>query len=259
MFAGTVRAAEPELPTSGSATTNRSPRPASAAEALDRATAAYEFGDLHQMIDLARLVAEGALPGNEDQRATALRLLGIGLYLDGRLDGAETAFVDLIKLRPRTNLDPAVTRPEVVGFFRDVRRRHGPKKHLILDFLPPLGQFQNDTPVRGWIIGGLEVATLGTAITTSALLYSWRDRTGLCKDGSDTSSCNTTRTINHVAVGALAATWAIGVIDALINHGLSEPESRHAAGPRQRRAGEAFDHDYALTILPTGAALRVSF
>ena len=248
---GALAAAEPASPEAE--TPGRPPRPASAAEALDRAAAAYEFGDLHQMIDLARLVAEGALPGNEDQRATALRLLGIGLYLDGRFEGAEKAFVDLIKLRPRTNLDPSVTRPEVVGFFRDVQRRHGPRKHLVLAFLPPLGQFQNDTPVRGWIIGGLEVATLGTAVTTSALLYSWHRDHDLCRGGDDTTSCDRMKLVNHVAVAGLAATWAIGVVDALLNHGSSEPEALHArAKPRK-------DPEFALTILPAGAALRVSF
>ena len=58
----------------------------------------------------------------------------------------------------------------MVAFFRDVRRRNQPKKHLVLAFLPPLGQFQNDTPLRGWIIGGLEVATFGAALTTRLVL-----------------------------------------------------------------------------------------
>jgi hypothetical protein len=230
-------------------TTSRPPRPTTAAEALDRATAAYEFGDLHQMIDLARLVAEGALPGNEDQRATALRLLGIGLYLDKRLEGAEKAFVDLIKLRPRTNLDPSVTRPEVVGFFRDVRRRHEPKKHLVLAFLPPFGQFQNDTPVRGWIIGGLEVATLGVAVTSRLLLGSWRSsQSGECT-ASNTEMCDRMKVVNKIAVAGLAATWAFGVVDALLNYKTQEPDGPRAANRR----------DVALSILPNGAALRVSF
>jgi hypothetical protein len=233
-------------------TTSRPPRPTTAAEALDRATAAYEFGDLHQMIDLARLVAEGALPGNEDQRATALRLLGIGLYLDKRLEGAEKAFVDLIKLRPRTNLDPSVTRPEVVGFFRDVRRRHEPPKHLVLAFLPPFGQFQNDTPVRGWIIGGLEVATLAVAVSSTALLHSWRDEFNQCRatdDPSNTGPCNRMKVVNKIAVAGLAATWAFGVVDALLNFKTQEPDGPRAANRR----------DVALSILPNGAALRVSF
>jgi hypothetical protein len=229
------------------AETGQPPRPATPAEALDRAAAAYDFGDLHQMIDLARLVAEGALPGNEDQRATALRLLGIGLYLDGRMAGAEKAFVDLLALRPRSSLDPSVTRPEVVGFFRDVRRRHQPKKYLLLDFLPPAGQFQNHTPVRGWIIGGLEVATLGAAVTSRLLLSSWRDGHGVCI--KDDATCDRMKMLNIVGVAGLSATWAVGVIDALLNHGTGDADGLQAARER----------DIALSILPTGAALRVSF
>jgi hypothetical protein len=225
-------------------------RPASAAEALDRAEAAYEFGDLRQMIDLGRLVAEGALAGNDDQRARALRLLGIGLYLDGRADGAERAFVELQALRPTLELDPTVTRPEVVAFYREVRRRNRPRKSLWLAFLPPFGQFQNQTPVRGWIIGGLEVATLGAAVTSTVLLNQWRSpSSGLCRGGSDASSCENMKLFNHISVLALGATWAVGVVDALLNHN-TDPESRLAAARRQ---------NFALTILPTGAALNLRF
>jgi hypothetical protein len=222
--------------------------PASAAEALDRAAAAYEFGDIRLMIDLARRVAEGALPGNDDQRAVALRLLGIGLYLDGRSDGAERAFVELLTLRPKTTLDPAVTRPEVVAFFKEVRRRNEPRKHLALVFLPPLGQFQNDTPVRGWILGGLELLSLGTAVTTRIVLGNWRsDTDGTCRGGMDTTSCDHLKLANMLAVGTLATTWVIGVIDGYVN--LTRPSGEVATRHVQP----------SLVLLPGGAGLHLRF
>ncbi len=200
------------------------------------------------MIELARLVAEGALRGNDDQRALALRLLGIGLYLDGRVDGAERAFVELIKLRPRMTLDATATRPEVVGFFKEVKRRHGPRKRLAFAFLPPLGQFQNDdTPLRGWLIGGLEVATLGTAITTALVLSNWRAPDQTCRGQQDPKPCTDLRLVNQISVAAFAATWAAGVIDALVNH--SSGESTDVAATRGPR----------LVILPNGAALHTTF
>ena len=197
------------------------------------------------MIALSRLVAEGALPGDDDQRAEALRLLGIGLYLNGRPGGAERAFIDLIHLRPQHNLDPSITRPEVVAFFRDVRRRNEPKKHLALAFLPPLGQFQNDTPLRGWIFGGLEVATFGAALTTRLVLEDW-------VDGNRPARAATTpppATASSSSTSSASPPWPPPGPPAS-----STPCSACAAPPSPTHAPRV-----SLAILPNGAAIRVSF
>src|SRR5205085_11094903 len=112
-------------------------------------------------------------PPTPAQRALALRYLGIGLYLTGRIEGAETAFFDLLRQKPHVRLDPTTTRPDVVAFFEDVRRRHAaeikeasrdrPGKSLALAFLPPLGQFQSGHKARGITIAALEVLSLGGA------------------------------------------------------------------------------------------------
>ena len=195
------------------------------------------------------MVAEGGLPGDDEQRAQALRLLGIGLYLSRRPDGAEQAFVELLRLRPRAELDPRLTRPEVVAFFQEVRRRHRPKKYWSLSFLPPLGQFQNETPTRGWLIAGAEVLTLGSAVTTAFLWDSWvRDSDGTCSpDPNKPARCRAVRLANFVSLGAFAATWAIGVADALMNYedgadGETPPEPR-----------------LSLIVLPNAAALTLRF
>ena len=86
--------------------------PVDAAAALERARAAYEYGEMEDVVDSARLVAEGRLTATSAQRAQALRYLGIGLFLTGRREGAETAFFDLLRLRPSSRLDPTTTRPD---------------------------------------------------------------------------------------------------------------------------------------------------
>jgi hypothetical protein len=225
----------------------RAQRPATAAQALDQAQAAYQFGDLHLMVDLARMVVEGAIPGSENQRVQALQLFGIGLYLSGRPDGAERAFAELLRLRPKATLDASVTRPEVVAFFHDVRRRNRPRKTRALAFLPPLGQFQNETPKRGWLLLGLEAVTLGTGITTYVMLENRltppsEGRT--CKPDGETGPCERLQTAALISFGAFAATYAVGVIDALMNFDDGEPED----GP-----------SLSLLILPRAAALRVTF
>jgi hypothetical protein len=239
-----ARAAEPEKPPAAEGEPPpRGTPPANATQALDRAAAAYEFGDIQQMVDLSRLVAEGLLRGDDDQRADALRLLGIGLYLSGRHDGAQGAFVDLLKLRPRARLDPAITRPEVVAFFEDVKRQNRPKKYLALALLPPFGQFQNGHNVKGWVFLGLEAVTLAAAASTRFWLYRNVSETNECK-GHPTSTCESVRTWNHISTAALVGTWVVGISDALYNfhRGSDEPDGR-----------------VSFAVYPGGGALRVSF
>ena len=215
--------------------------PATAIEALDRATAAYRFGDLPQMVTMSRLVAEGAVPGNDRQRALALQLLGVGLYLSGRHEGAELALTELFQLDPDAELDPTQTRPEVVAFFRRIKRQTRPKKSLTLAFLPPFGQFQNETPVRGWVILGLESLTLATFATTGIILNATEGANNVHSIGAE--NARRVKAINWASFGALAATWTYGVIDALL--GMRDPDPN-----------ESFA---TLTLLPNGAAIRVSF
>jgi hypothetical protein len=199
------------------------------------------------MVDLSRLVAEGALPGDDHQRAQALRLLGIGLYLSGRPDGAERAFIELLRLEPRARLDPRLTRAEVVAFFQEVRRRHGPQKYWALTLVPPLGQFQNDTPRRGWAIGSIEALTLGTTIATRLVLRSWVKGDGTCRnEPSNPDPCRAVRLANWTSAGLFAATWIYGVVDALVNLDLGDDGG----------SGEA---QVSVVLLPTAAGLRVTF
>jgi hypothetical protein len=226
--------------------------PATAAVALDRAAAAYEYGDMNQVVAAARAVTEGALPASDEQKARALRFLGIGLHLTGQIEGAETAFVQLLRLRPKTRLDPTTTRPEVVAFLEDVRRRHGggierdrraeirSRKSFLWTLLPPVGQFQNGDVARGIIIAGLEAASLGAAVTTKLVLSSRRHPDGTFDDDP---AARRLKIWNHVSVAALAVSYAAGVIDAML---------RFDRDPDEQRTVE-------VAVLPGGAALLVRF
>jgi hypothetical protein len=210
------------------------PPPTTAVAALDRANAAYDYGDMTQVVDSARPVVDGALPATAAERLAALRLLGIGLYLTGRPTGAETAFVEMLRSNRRARLDPTTTRPEVVAFFEDVRRRHAAeiqeaarvrsRRSIVWNFLPPLGQFKNGDSARGWVILGLEAASFGAALTSRLVLASW-------PHPNDTfpghmSAATTLRTVNQISVGVLAATWLVGVTDAFLraDHEPDSPE-----------------------------------
>jgi hypothetical protein len=215
--------------------------PVDAEAALERARAAYEYGEMDMVVDSARLVAEGRLHPTPAQRAQALRYLGIGLFLTERQEGAETAFFDLLRLRPRTRLDATTTRPDVVSFFENVRRRHAaeineaasnrPGKSLALAFLPPFGQFQAGHKARGITIAALEVVTLGAAIATDLTLRSWDKYPGHTfmpppgQPGENHQhAARILQPMNWVSVALFATTVVIGIVDGVASYVAVEPE-----------------------------------
>jgi hypothetical protein len=228
------------------------PLPATAVAALDRANAAYDYGDMTQVVDAARPIVDGALAATPAERLQALRLLGVGLYLTGRPTGAEAAFLDLLRSNSRARLDPTTTRPEAVAFFEDVRRRHAAeiqdaarvrsRRSIVWNFLPPIGQFKNGDNARGFVILGLEAASFAAALTTRLVLASWHQPNDTFPGHE--SSATTLRTVNQVAVGALAATWVVGVADAFLRAD-HEPDSPEPT--------------LSLHLLPLGAALTARF
>ena len=205
-----------------------------AAWALERARAAYEYGDLEMVVDSARMVAEGRAHPSPAQRVQALRLLGIGLFLTGRPEGAETAFFDLLRQKPGAKLDPTHTRPDVVAFFETVRSRHaeelqqaagGPsRKHLLLALLPPVGQFQNGDRGRGVAVAVIEAISLGTAIGSYVQLKTWVNRSDQTF-GPHTDDANKLKVVNNVSIGVFAATVLFGIVDGIANfhHDDDEP------------------------------------
>lgn len=229
--------------------------PTTALAALDRANAAYDYGDMSQVAESARLIVDGALPASPAQRLQALRLLGIGLYLTGRPTGAETAFLDLLRANHRAHLDATTTRPEVVAFFEDVRRRHAAEiqdaarvrsRHsLIWNFLPPIGQFKNGDRSRGVALLTIEAASFATALGTHLVLDSWRKDAQTFPGHED--AARTLRTVNWISVGVLATTWLVGVTDAFLRED-REPDELARAAP-----------SIALHLAPGGLALSARF
>ncbi len=192
-----------------------------------KARAAYEYGDMEMVVDEARAVAEGRVRPTPAQRAQALRYLGIGLFLTGRMEGAETAFYDLLRLKPGVHLDPTSTRPDVVAFFENVRLRHASEirqaadsnsgKHFIWNFLPPIGQFQNGQAAKGWTIAAIEVLSLGANIATYAQLKSWENPVDHTF-GDHTDDARTFKTLNYVSAGVFAAALVVGIVDGITNY-----------------------------------------
>jgi hypothetical protein len=203
------------------------PRPNTATAALDQAAAAYAYGDMNLVVESARIVVEGGVPSSTlSDRADALRFLGIGLYLTGRIEGSRVAFTELLRLRPEAYLDPTITRPEVVAFFGMLRRDNEHRLAMehranlpnpVWNLLPPAGQFNNGDRGRGWVLAG----ALGLGFTTAVVTKVWLVSTE--QDGhtfgDNTDAAITMETINHWSVGIFATAYVAGVIDGFLRHG----------------------------------------
>lgn len=202
--------------------------PKDASAALVRASAAYEYGDMNQVVESARPVAEGLLPATPAEQIHAFRLLGIGLYLTNRPLGAETAFTELLRKDPRARLDPTSTRPELVAFFESLRHqqmaRQRSTRKMYWNFIPPVGQFQNDDNVKGWAILSVGVVSLATFATTDLVLRSWQ-RTDKTMPGHENAGA-TLKTVNWISCGVLAAAYLYGVFDGMIGYGQPLDESK---------------------------------
>jgi len=238
----------------GPAAPSGGPMPMDAAASLERVRAAYEYGDIDSVVEWSRPVAEGRIPATAVERGHALRYLGIGLYLTGRAPGAEAAFLELLRLRSDSTLDPRTTRPDVVTFFERVRSRHSLEirasarennhKTFLLNFLPPLGQIQNGNRGRALLFGGLELVAAAAAATTYGLLTKW-EMPGHTFPGRE-NDATIVRTINWAAVSVLVATYALGVIDGI---------SGYSALPDEAPASGRPPAGVALGLGPTGLAL----
>jgi hypothetical protein len=208
----------------GTAATNGPP---DAAAALVRAAAAYEYGDLNQVVESARYITEGSLPATPEQQTQAFRLLGIGLYLTNRPLGAEAAFAELLRKDPRARLDPTTTRPELVAFFESLRRQHLVKERstrkMIWNFIPPGGQFQNGDDTKGWIILGAGLLSGATCATTYILHETWALPADQSKHGD---AATTMKTVNIVSGTVVIAIYLYGVVDGLVGYSRPLDDSR---------------------------------
>jgi hypothetical protein len=92
----------------------------------------------------------------------------------------------------------------------------------MLNFVPPVGQFQNGERVKGIVLGGLLGAFAITNVTTYLVLQSWctpvtgptGESTVTCDDPKNhTHAAGQLRTLNIVAGVGLIATYLFGVYD----------------------------------------------
>ncbi|MBK9030685.1 MAG: hypothetical protein IPL61_04990 [Myxococcales bacterium] len=202
------------------ATATAAAQPGGAADPLAAATAAAERHDWPTVEALVAPIADaGGAPRGD--RAEANRLLGLAALDRGDAAAAEARFLAYLKLDLDGRLDPGLYPPEVIAFFEDVRGRHAaelralrprPKRSLVLNLLPPAGQFQNHHRTKAWTLAIVGGTLLAANVTSYALLRSW------CSDDGTCDHSGSARVLRNVNLGAgigTAALYLYGVWDGL--------------------------------------------
>jgi hypothetical protein len=192
-------------------------------ELLVKANADAQQGDWQSVYQRAASVLASS-PNKVDQ-AEAHRLLGLAAFFTGKLDVAENEFVAYLKLDLDGRLDPAVVAPEAITYFESVRVQHAAelralrprtKRSWALNLLPPLGQFQNQQPIKGIVIGSALGLFVAGNVASYFLLRSWCGSSSrVCDDtGVDhTGAARQLRSINILSGVAAISLYLYGVVD----------------------------------------------
>lgn len=186
----------------------------------------------------------------KDEIVEAYVNLGVCRVDGGDIDGAKREFEKALGLDPNRQLDPVlVTNKEAIRLFDDTkadlrnRERDREQKEQLaklyaardallkntvvyephpfyLNFLPPIGQIQNDDNLKGALIGAGELATLATSAGIWGYLV---DKYGITNThlNVDRQTAQDIRTMQEIEVGSAIAffgIYAFGVYDAIKNY-----------------------------------------
>jgi len=226
-----------------------------ARELLRQAIDLYMVGRYRDAADRLRPLVETRVLRDRADQGEALRAYGVSLFLIGARAGAERTFRDLLRLESGAHLDPSFVRPEVVGFFEEVRRRHqaeadellrrrGPRGPASVNLLPPWGQFRNGHRTKGYFLLGTELSLAATSVVTAALLYSWQGDTKEFSGHEDAYPALSK--VNAISFGVLVGVLIYGVVDGLYYYYRAPPQRGPGSGVVARLG--ALDHSGGLNL-----------
>ena len=232
------------------------PPEAGGEQILEKAQQFYEYGDYPAMVGiLAPALAESKFSPSE--LPVVHRLLGIGYFILQRRAEAQEQFLRLLLLDPTTELDPLYVPPIILDFFAKVRKdnhelletiareRRGEgeaakppdltprtKNPYAVIFIPfGAGQFQNGEPVKGGLFLASELLTLAGNISGYFVSKGLKGDDGFYSP-SDAKAARALRITQYVSLGAFAALWIGGIIDAALNYReYAEPAPASPAAP----------------------------
>ena len=200
-----------------------------AAAKLAEAQRAFVEGDYEGAMRITAPIVQGGI--SEADRAEALRLHCVSLFLLGHQAQAETYLYQWLESQARAgidaHLDPAVVPPEAVAFLESIRANHEgdlrklkpPKRKSRSRWgtiVPVYGQYQNEQMWKVWLFGVTEGVLLATSITTYAVLASKCGDDLTCK--LKRSTADNLLLTNRLSGGLLIGVCLIGIVDAMWNY-----------------------------------------
>ncbi|MCD6499471.1 MAG: hypothetical protein J7M25_14355 [Deltaproteobacteria bacterium] len=224
---------------------------------LQCAQESFQYGRYQEVVQALRdPIEQGRFAGQADLKE-AMRIYGISLFLVGRKQAALLVFTRLSELAPTLRMDPRLVPPEVVQAYRSVRRKrlarrlhHLPKANtgsMVLNFLPPAGQFQNHQYVKASLILTAEVCLAAANATSWSILRSpkYRHDGSYVVQDAEGNIIEDHRTlaksmlvVNYVSFALLIGTIIYGIVDGwvVLSHRRKAMKKRRQFLQQQLRA-----------------------
>lgn len=137
------------------------------------------------VIDSSLALLHRSAPADTTDLLELYRLLGVSYYSVTKMDSALAVFVRLLRLSPVYKLNRHENSPKIIAFFNEIRRSYHQDPMVIQEIytdtllvsrglsarviafsvlMPGTGHVQIGEKTRGWILTGLAVTSLGTAV-----------------------------------------------------------------------------------------------
>ena len=222
------------------------PEPANYADTrFDLAKQEAMRGNYKKVIEIIRpLLYPTSRFSDEEKEIKALRLLGLSFWFANDLKNATQTFTVLLNRRPDFKLDPVLVPSGAIAFFKKIKhklkknleeirrkkleelKKHAPilkqtvivhKNYPLLALAPfGMGQFQNEQPIKGWVL--FSIQTVSALISISSYMYL---RNKYPKGYVPTDKVDSARQIQYLQVGSgslFFGAWILGVVDSFINY-----------------------------------------
>jgi len=199
----------------------------------------YEALEFDKAIQSGQNLLKSGQKFAREELATVHQYMALSFYNTGKIDSARSHFLTLLSIQPNFEPDPINVSPKIISFFQQLKNETatrpadhaiGYTKYVFLQdlrpaatfrsaVLPGWGQFYKHQSTRGYIIGGVFIASL---MATGISLYLEKDNHNKYLDSTTPASIEANYdTYNNwfkkrkVFTITTMSVWAFAILDAL--------------------------------------------